>query len=531
MRKSVKRIWIVVLAGVELMICAAIVLSLAVLQPTLPTAQLFYSAVVGAEETVDERVPVSARASGRPLELRLSNLHGDVRVVPGPDDEVIIRALKQVWGQDQQDAQTKLEQLRILTEAGEGTLTVRVEEPPEFHLFSLITRSSRVTFEVAVPRNTSANLSTRDGDIGVQGIQGGVELTNRFGAVHVEDVAGDVVVDARDEDVTVQRSGAPGAHVELHTRFSDLTVQQVAAGEMVVENRDGAVSLEDLSVEGDLSVNARFGGVELARVQAADIRIEADDGRLNLEDVQSAGELDIACKFDEVSVSGVAATTLVVDVHDGSLVLEDVDIEREGAVTSRYVSVDLRNVRARTLTIKGQDRDINLENVQLETKLDVSSQHGAVRVSETAASEFRIETRDDSIFLDRASGLLWLRNHYGDVSVTGAREAALDVEVQDGTFTFEGTLDARADHRIDGSSGDVNLDVPGDTAVRLDAQTRFGRIQCDLPISVEKTVDEDAESTSDSSRLLGSINGGRAKLWIKLRNGDIAISEASWKLQ
>lgn len=526
MRKGVKRTLIALLVCVELMICAALVLSLAAFQPATPPMRIFYSAVVRAEETVEEHVPVPARASGRPLELHLTNLRGEVRVAPGQDDEVHIRAFKQVWGQDQQDAQAKLERLRIVTEAGDGMLAIRVEEPPEIHLFSLITRSSQVAFEVTVPENTTANLQTRDGDIHVQGIQGGVELSNRFGAVHVEDVVGEVVVDARDEDVTILRSGAPDARVHLNTRFSDLTVQQVTADEMHVENRDGAVNLEDVSVQGDLFVNTRFGGIELARVQATDLRVEAGDGRVDIADVRSTGKLEISSKFGEVSVSRAVATTLVMDVHDGSLVLEDVDVEREGEVTSRYVSIDLRDVRARAFTIKGQDRDIVLDNVQLETQLDVSSQDGAVRVSGTAAKEFRIETRDDSIDLDGASGLLWLRNRYGDVTVTGADEATLDVEVQDGTFTFEGTLDARADHRIEGTYGDVNLDLPGDTAVRLDAQTRFGRIDCDLPVLVEKAVDEEDESDSDTNRLQGSINGGRAKLNIKVRDGDIAISEA-----
>ena len=82
MRKSVKWTLIALLVCVELVICAAIVLSLAMLLPTSPSMRLFYSAVVRAEETVEERVPVSARTSGRPLELRLTNLHGEVRVTP-----------------------------------------------------------------------------------------------------------------------------------------------------------------------------------------------------------------------------------------------------------------------------------------------------------------------------------------------------------------------------------------------------------------------------------------------------------------
>jgi DUF4097 and DUF4098 domain-containing protein YvlB len=525
MRKSVKRVLIAVLTGVELTICAAIVLSLAVLQPTLLAVRIFYSGVVRAEETIEERVPMAVPATGGPLELRLTNLRGDVRVAPGQDGEIVIRAVKEVWGQDQQDAQAKLEKLQVLTEAGDGALTVRVEEMPEIYLFSLA-RSSRVTFEVTVPWNTTASLHTRDGDIRVRGIDGGVELTNRFGAVHVEDVVGDVMVDARDGDVTVRRSGAPDARVDLLTRYASLAVQQAAAGEMLVENRDGAVSLEDVSVKGTLTVNARYGGVELARVQAAALRVEADDDRLDLTDVRSTGKLDLSSKFGEVSGRRIAAVTLDVDMQDGSLTLEDVDVEREGAVTSRYVSIDLRNVRARAFTVRGHDRDVDLENVQLEGKLDVSAPYGVVRVTGTTAGEYRIETRDGPIVLDGVSGPLWLRNHYGDITVTGAQDATLDVEVQDGTLSFEGSVDDEAAHRIDGKGGDVNLRLPASTAASLDASTRFGRIECEFPVAAERQVDESDRSDADADRLAGAINGGGVKLRIKVQDGDITIVQA-----
>jgi DUF4097 and DUF4098 domain-containing protein YvlB len=525
MRKSVKRVLVAVLIGVELTICAAIVLSFAVLQPTLPTVQIFYSGAVRAEETIEERVPIAAPATSGPLDLRLTNLRGDVRVAPGQDGEVVLRTVKEVWGQDEQDAQAKLEKLQVLTEAGDGTLTVRVEEMPEIYLFSLA-RSSRVMFEVTVPRNTTASLHTRDGDIRVRGIDGGVELTNRFGAVHVEDVVGNVVVDARDGEVTVQRSGAPGARVSLVTRYANLAVQQATAGEMLVENRDGTVRLEDISVKDTMTVNARYGGVELARVQATALRVEAHDDRLDLTDVRSTGRLDLTSKFGEVSARRIAAATLVIDVHDGSLTLEDVDVEREGTVTSRYVSIDLRNVRARTFTVRGHDRDVDLENVQIEGKLDVSAAYGAVRVTGTTAGEYRIETRDDPIVLDAVSGPLWLRNRYGEINVTGAQDATLDVEVQDGTFSFEGSLDDATAHRIDGRGGDVNLRLPAGTAASLDASTRFGRIECEFPVATEKPADESDRPDADADRLAGAINGGGVRLRIKVQDGDITIAQA-----
>jgi hypothetical protein len=100
----------------------------------------------------------------------------------------------------------------------------------------------------------------------------------------------------------------------------------------------------------------------------------------------------------------------------------------------------------------------------------------------------------------------------------------LDVEMRDGDLTFEGRLADTSGHRIDCQMGDVTLRLPPDTALWLDASTRHGRIDNELSIQADQGTagDEDSDG-SDEERLEGAINGGKTKLQIGVRDGNIAL--------
>jgi hypothetical protein len=145
-----------------------------------------------------------------------------------------------------------------------------------------------------------------------------------------------------------------------------------------------------------------------------------------------------------------------------------------------------------------------------------------VRATGTAAREVRIQTRNGPIEVAGASGPVWLRNSYGDVTVSEGQEVTLDVEMNDGAFTFQGALSGTSGHRIVSEVGDVTLRLPSDTALWLDAATRRGRIEVELPVEAQGSGDEEPGG-SDEQQLEGPINGGETRLRIKVRDGDITL--------
>jgi DUF4097 and DUF4098 domain-containing protein YvlB len=516
-----KRLILAALISLEALLCLLILASLAATQLGVSSsARVFYWADTHAQEAIEERFTVDGPAS-----LELDNLRGEVQVIAGEGNEYTIKAVKEVWGQGQEDAQVRLQQLQVAITRSGGRVSVQVIEPPEVHVLSLVNRGSVVSFEIVVPRQSDAQLSTRDGQVVVRGLEGDLEVENRFGPVLIEDVVGGLTVNARDRDVTVVRSGDDRSAVEIHNRFGEVTLREVTASGLQIENRDGDVSLEDVEVGGPLKVEARFSNVELERVAATDVEVLSDNDAISLKDVQASGRLSLEHKFGQITLYNVTAASLRANAQDGTLILDEVTVEREATLETRFNAIDLARVRAQALTIQGHDRDIELDDVQLEGKLDISARHSGVRVSDSTAHEYRIETRDRPIELEGASGLLWLRNSFGDIHVSEAVDVTLDVEARDGEFSFEGQLSDQSGHRVECEVGDVTLRLPSDTALWLDAYTRRGQIDSELPIQVEGAQDRGDEDPDgpDEERLEGAINGGKTKLRIKVRDGNITL--------
>ena len=159
MTKGRKRFTLVILISLEALICVLILASLAATQLGVASStRLFYWADTYAQETIEERLTVDG-----PAGLDLDNLRGEVQVTAGEGDEYVILAHKEVWGQGQDDAQARLQQLQVAITRSGGRVTVQVVEPPEVRVLSIVSRGSAVSFEIVVPRVSDAELSTRDG--------------------------------------------------------------------------------------------------------------------------------------------------------------------------------------------------------------------------------------------------------------------------------------------------------------------------------------------------------------------------------
>ena len=125
MTKARKAFLLTILIGLETLICLLILASLAATQlGVTSSARLFYFADTHAQETIEERFTVDGPAS-----LDLDNLRGEVQVIAGEGDEYVILAHKEVWGQGQDDAQARLQQLQVAVTRTGGSVMVQVVEP------------------------------------------------------------------------------------------------------------------------------------------------------------------------------------------------------------------------------------------------------------------------------------------------------------------------------------------------------------------------------------------------------------------
>lgn len=99
---------------------------------------------------------------------------------------------------------------------------------------------SDVDFKLSVPAGIDLDLSSKSGDIEVQGVKGEVNAETVAGAITVQGGAGNVTLHSVEGDVTL--SGARG-HIELNSVDGAIRVTD-ASGDLQAETVDGEITLE-----------------------------------------------------------------------------------------------------------------------------------------------------------------------------------------------------------------------------------------------------------------------------------------------
>ncbi|HEY0462163.1 MAG TPA: DUF4097 family beta strand repeat-containing protein [Pyrinomonadaceae bacterium] len=94
--------------------------------------------------------------------------------------DILIRACVQGWGNSEAEAQSLVKSVRIETGG-----TVQAVGGTDENGWS-------VSYQILVPRNTNLNLTTLNGGIGIENVDGTIEFSAKNGGIHLSNLAGDV---------------------------------------------------------------------------------------------------------------------------------------------------------------------------------------------------------------------------------------------------------------------------------------------------------------------------------------------------
>jgi len=119
-------------------------------------------------------------------------------------------------------------------------------------------------------------------------------------------------------------------------------------------------------------------------------------------------------------------------------------------------------------------------SVPTETSVRIDTSNGAVSVL-GIDGEIDLTVSNGSIRAIDVSGRLVARAERTDIVVMRASVEA-DLETQIGDITFSGRL-VGSEHRIHASNGGIDLRIPADSEIRIEAEAVTGRIETDLPLS------------------------------------------------
>lgn len=249
---------------------------------------------------------------------------------------------------------------------------------------------------------------------------------------------------------------------------TDMDVYIPRNTDLVIVSRHGDITVTDMN--GALEVNNQHGEVNLNdHTGNAVLNLEQSSARVQ----RVKGDVTIQGKANEVAVEDVDG-----GVHLNGEFQESVQLVR----VSKMVS--FRSSRT------------EMEFARLDGRLDLDS--GDLR-ADSLSGPMRLTTRSKDIALEGLSG---------------------DLRLEDENGTVEVGLHKPGNIQIDNRKGDVQISIPPNTALKVEARTRVGEIQSDFD-------DIKVDNRDKGSSASGSIGSNGSRLAINCDKGDIQIRKGT----
>ena len=258
--------------------------------------------------------------AGEAPDVSLTTFDGSIQVRPWDRPEVLVEIEKR--GSDKE----AVSGIQIVTDATDNRVSVDVRKPSSEKEFIGIGihHSTSARLIASVPRGAKLIVSTRDGSITVERIDGQLELRTDDGSVRVSEAAGDVLVVTRDGSITLERVAG---RVDARSGDGSIRVNGTPTA-LTLETRDGSVVVRaerGTEMIDDWSVRTGDGTVvmELPDGFGAEIDAETQDGSVrNSLDMLNASSEEESRRSDRRTPRGrlgAGGKTLKLRTSDGSI--------------------------------------------------------------------------------------------------------------------------------------------------------------------------------------------------------------------
>jgi len=249
------------------------------------------------ERTVQLSRPMSAGS----LFAAKSN-DGWINVTGGEVTDCSVTATIIVRADSDEKARTIAEKTKVKLEQFGSKLTVKLEKP-----ILIMNQSVDVQVEAMAPKSCDVELSTDDGDMTIENINGNIDIKTDDGSVSLARIAGDIKIRSNDGSINVQEFN------------SDVNLQR--AGWIDIQTDDGSVTMS--RVVGDIKVRSNDGSTRVEEV-TGNVNIQSDDGRITVVYSEDAGGVcNVSLVTDDATVDLTAPANFSADVevitNDGSI--------------------------------------------------------------------------------------------------------------------------------------------------------------------------------------------------------------------
>lgn len=309
------------------------------------------------------------------VKLTIENDFGSILVSSSADGQVHMTAEKTAWGNNQEEAEAALDDVKVIVDQVGSTIKISVKRPA---IVQVGNQTASVNFVIETPIHTDATLYSANGDVTLEGTTGAADVSSSFGKLDIRNLT----------------------------------------GSLQAKTNNGAIKASEINASQEMiTMSSDFGSIELNKAEADEISVSTSNGTVSLRSVAGSGDLTVRSDFGEIRINGGEAKTADIKSANGSIELEDMEIKGAIKVKSNMGAITLTNVNAKSYDLMTDNGKISLNGAQGTIKaqssfgdvevldaanaiLDISSENGALTFSGTLAkSDHKVESSMGNIEL------------------------------------------------------------------------------------------------------------------------------------
>jgi DUF4097 and DUF4098 domain-containing protein YvlB len=326
--------------------------------------------------------------SAKPVTLKVDDAAGSVTVTGADVETVQVRAIKTAYDSSQARADAEVKTVKYSIEQDGNTITLTYELAQSMNFSNNV---NTVSFIVTVPSETTVDINSSTGEVGVTGVQGQVAIENKFGDITIEQVDG---------------------ALDAQTNSGGINVSAVTA-------RDG-----------DIELISGFGSISMSQVSGAGVSADSKSGKLELENVRSTKDMNLSSDFGNVKFDNGAAASLTVSTKSGAIDLNSVNVSGALVIKNDFGGIDLEQVDAESYDLQTNSGSITVDGAQ--GSLKVVTGFGNITVTNAESITIQLNTKSGSISFagSLGEGPHTVHSDFGEIEMTIPADSALDVDLQ-----------------------------------------------------------------------------------------------------
>lgn len=200
------------------------------------------------------------------------------------------------------------------------------------------------------------------------------------------------------------------------------------------------------------------------------------------------------------SVSGDIVMAVIGGSADAETVSGDVDLsDISGLLRAKSISGDVTVVKAAN--------SVDCDSVSGD--LDIRDITGNADLKSVSGDITLLDLLEGNVDAETVSGDIKLEGVAGSRDVKGGSVS--------GEIKYTGTINPQGRYYFKSHSGEITVEIPGDSAFGLEAKTFSGGISSDFDITVSGKISK--------REIRGTANGGGARLELKTFSGDVVLKK------